>query len=300
MGAFWYVLGTFGYALKRFGNVFVRFWGVFARVSAADARGEEDVVVAGDDEVGDFVHFGEGLLGAFEVVAVGKNLSGGEVGGGGDGIAGDDGGADGLGDEQAGLAGGVAEERVEVDAFGKVVGGGLDAGEEGAFFGDEFVGALVLAPGGFFGGVEGFGGGFDFGGVHPPGGFGKMFEAAAVHGSPVGEEDVGDVFGFEAGAFVDSGFEGLCGGGTDQRGGSSGVLDPCAVVRRRVVVAWLPRTVMRSFQRAFERAADADDDEFHFLAFGFLRRGDGGHRGTQRLVNGWSDRNGADGTDGAE
>ena len=257
---------TFWYS---FGAVSEGFGAVFAGVSAADARGEEDVVVAGDDEVGDFVHFGEGLLGAFEIVAVGEDLAGEEVAGGGDGVAGDDGGACGFADEEAALAGGVAGERVEVDAFGEVVGGALDAGEEGAFFGDEFVGGLVLAARLRFGGVEGFGGGFDFGGVHPPGGFGEMFEAAAVHGAPVGEEDVGDVVGFEAGAFVDSGFEGLGGeggideevegrfaalcGGAEEGGGGVAAADGDALVPEGV----------------FGEGADADDDEFH-VGFAFV------------------------------
>src|ERR1043166_4761459 len=80
---------------------------------SAGARGREDVVVAGDDQVGQFVQFVQRFLGLVEVVAVGKNLAREKVGGGGDGVAGDDRGACRLGDQQAGLARPVGKPRID-------------------------------------------------------------------------------------------------------------------------------------------------------------------------------------------
>ena len=50
-----------------------------------------------DDEVGDLVHFGERFLGLGDVPAIGEDLTGEEMAGGGDGVSGDDGGAGGNG-----------------------------------------------------------------------------------------------------------------------------------------------------------------------------------------------------------
>lgn len=76
---------------------------------------------------------------------------------------------------------------------------------------DEFVDGFIVACGVVGGGFEGVAGGLDFEGVHPPEGGGEGFEGAAMDGAPVGEEDVGDVSGLDAGAFEEALFEGVCG-----------------------------------------------------------------------------------------
>lgn len=149
--------------------------------------GDEKVVVAGDDDVGDFIEFGKGFFGLFQIPAIGKNLACGKMGGGGDGIAGNNGGESGFADDQATLAGRVTGERVDLQAVGEFVGGGLDAVKEGTLFFDEGVEFLFAAMGGlFFGLVEGGADGGNFGFVHPPSGFWEVLEGAAMDGTPVG------------------------------------------------------------------------------------------------------------------
>lgn len=155
---------------------------------------------------------------------------------GGEGVAADEGGGGGLGDEKA--AGSLRDswEGEEVDGFDDGVLGGLDALEELDIFGEhvhqelfvfgEFISAVV----GFLFGVgelgEGLGDGdpdgFAFGWGDEPMGFVEEFDGAAGFGVEGGEEDMGDVLGGESGAFGEACLDGL--------GGESGVDDDLCVI----------------------------------------------------------------------
>src|ERR1035437_8114369 len=172
---------------------------------ACGTRRQEKVVVAGNDDVGDFKHFEKRFLGLRKIPAVGENLAGEEMGTGGNGVAGDQRGAGGLADEQSTLAGGVSGQRIKIDAFSDDIGSGLDTSQQRSLFLNQRIARMALMVGGFFGGVEGGIGGVDLILMHPPRGLGEMLQAAAMHGTPVGEEYLGDGFGLEAGTFIETG-----------------------------------------------------------------------------------------------
>src|SRR6476660_6349400 len=143
---------------------------------------------------------------------------------------------------------------IEVDIGGQFIRGGEDFLQQLAFLGDhagDFPFGLALAGEVGFGVFEGGGGGFDFFRMHEPDSAGESFDATAVDGPPVGEENMGHIGGMNAGAFVqacikefageggvneevDRGGVVISGGGFDQGGGGMGGADGGALVPERI------------------------------------------------------------------
>lgn len=159
--------------------------------------------MAGDDDVGDVVNFLEGFLGGGEIEGVGEDLAGEEMVLSGDGVAGDEDGHGGLGEEQAAAAGGEAEEGKQVDAWGDFVGGGFEGMEQLDFIfesnaifitfgqlGNQFLGALA--------------GGGSLGFVQKDSGVREKRKTAAVGGAEIGEKDGVDLVGIQACALGES------------------------------------------------------------------------------------------------
>lgn len=167
-----------------------------------------------DDEVSDLVGLSERGLGLRDVVGIGQDLTGEEVVEGGHGVAGEEGGERGGGDEQACGAWGVSGEGEEVDVGGEFVGGGCDPGEEFevGFEGAAEVFVVRLAGEEVFGESAGV---VELWLPHEQSCVGEGGESGAVGGGEVGEEDIGDLAGLEAGAFGEP--------GGDDRGGQAGV-----------------------------------------------------------------------------
>ena len=77
----------------------------------------QQVVAAGDDDVGDLDGFGEGVLGDFPVPACREYLRVGEVLSGGNGVAGDEDCFSGLREKETASAGSNACDWEDVDAW---------------------------------------------------------------------------------------------------------------------------------------------------------------------------------------
>lgn len=170
--------------------------------------------MGGDDQVGDFVDFAEGFLGLLDVEGVGEDLAGEEMVLGGDGVAGDQEGGGGEGDQQATIAGGVAGEGKEIDVVGEGVVGDVAGFQEIQLVLEQLVidvlgGGLmdellkVLTDELLLGFVE-----EDFGVLEDG-------QTGVVSGAEVGQEDGVDLFGAQAGAFEEA-----CG---DGGGGQAGI-----------------------------------------------------------------------------
>lgn len=174
-----------------------------------------------NNHIGDFDGFEEAFLGLFDVVGAAEDASLFEVFGGGDGVAGDEGGGVGVGEQQAAGAGGVAGGGEQIDIGGEAVVGGL------AFLQDRDVlldQSLGIGEVGFAGG-DGIVAGLNFleladevdadlfalGFADEPFGFLERTDAEAVGGAEAGEKDEVDIVGGQAGAFGESRDEGLLG-----------------------------------------------------------------------------------------
>lgn len=170
---------------------------------------EDEVVAAEDQDIGDL----DGLFVALHRGG-GVGCAGGDFGlfvvfDGGDGVATDEEGAVGLGEEQATEARGDAREGEKIDARGDRIGGGLAFAEDGDLV---FEFALCLVVGIARVAEEGRQGDADslaFVGVDEPFGVVKGSEPPAGVGLEAGEEDMGDVGGVEPCAFVEAGDDGL-------------------------------------------------------------------------------------------
>ena len=201
---------------------------------AAHGVGDE-FVAAEDEEVGDFEGFLHGVLGESAVCGAFEDLAALEVFDGGDGVATDEECVAALTEQESTHAGGDAREWEEVDASGEFVGRGFALLEQHDFafdFLSEF-GVAVLA-----GALDGCDHGdadlFAFGRMDHPFGAVEGFEGAAAIGVKACEEDMGDVGGGDAGAFIEAGGErdggqawvdedvGAVIGGDERRGRMSG------------------------------------------------------------------------------